>query len=258
MAKGIDKTQVILRDQRHAWNSLFVPTRYKDQPQNALVYAANILVEKDTEQASQLNAAIDAAAKAGSGDWASDWQGTLDECLASSQRCFRGDSDSASIKWAPPGHWIVSARNPGEGKWMNPPKIRTQYRSDGDLKVIYKTDQHGSLVLDSKGYWQVENIVTQNNVAPQGTVIYDGCYVDALVSIWAQNNQHGTAIRCTLDAIKFARDGERTVGGATADQIDAAFENAFEDEPDDLEELRDEPADDGAEEEGDEDLSFLG
>jgi hypothetical protein len=37
--------------------------------------------------------------------------------------------------------------------------------------------------------------------------LYGGCYVNAAVSLWAQDNQFGRAIRCNLLAVQFAEDG---------------------------------------------------
>lgn len=38
--------------------------------------------------------------------------------------------------------------------------------------------------------------------------LYGGCYVNAALSLWAQDNQFGRAIRCNLLGIQFAKDGE--------------------------------------------------
>jgi hypothetical protein len=38
--------------------------------------------------------------------------------------------------------------------------------------------------------------------------MYGGCYVNAAVRPWAQQNTHGRGIRCDLIAIQFAADGE--------------------------------------------------
>lgn len=38
-------------------------------------------------------------------------------------------------------------------------------------------------------------------------VIYAGCYVNAIISLWAQNNQFGKRINASLEAIQFAKDG---------------------------------------------------
>lgn len=49
-------------------------------------------------------------------------------------------------------------------------------------------------------------------------LFYPGCYVYAIISIWAQDNQHGTAIRASLSGIQFAKDGERFSSVKVADE----------------------------------------
>jgi hypothetical protein len=51
---------------------------------------------------------------------------------------------------------------------------------------------------------------------------YSGCYVNAIVEIWAQDNQHGKRINASLLGVQFVRDGEKLAGGsvATADDFE--------------------------------------
>lgn len=44
--------------------------------------------------------------------------------------------------------------------------------------------------------------------------LYGGCYVNAAVSPWIQDNQFGRAVRCNLIAVQFAKDGESFGDGA--------------------------------------------
>ena len=43
--------------------------------------------------------------------------------------------------------------------------------------------------------------------------IYGGCYVNAAIRIWPQDNKHGRGIRCDLVAVQFAKDGDAFGGG---------------------------------------------
>ena len=43
---------------------------------------------------------------------------------------------------------------------------------------------------------------------------YSGCYVNAIIDIWAQDNQWGRRINATLTGVQFVRDGEAFGGGA--------------------------------------------
>lgn len=47
-----------------------------------------------------------------------------------------------------------------------------------------------------------------NELAAADGKPYGGCYVHAKVDIWAQDNEYGKGIRCTLIAVQFHKDGE--------------------------------------------------
>lgn len=49
---------------------------------------------------------------------------------------------------------------------------------------------------------------------------YAGCYVNALVEVWAQDNSWGKKINFALKGVQFVRDGEAFSGGAPADVDD--------------------------------------
>jgi hypothetical protein len=53
-------------------------------------------------------------------------------------------------------------------------------------------------------------------------VIYSGCFVNAQIDIWAQDNGFGKRINCTLAGVQFAADGDAFGGGrpASADDFD--------------------------------------
>lgn len=43
--------------------------------------------------------------------------------------------------------------------------------------------------------------------------VYAGCYVNALVEVWAQDNQYGKRVNAQLRGVQFAADGEPFGGG---------------------------------------------
>ena len=61
--------------------------------------------------------------------------------------------------------------------------------------------------------------------------IYAGCYVNAVVELWAQNNAYGKRINAILLGIQFFKDGEPFADGETGSADD--FE-AFEEDDDDF------------------------
>ena len=81
-----------------------------------------------------------------------------------------------------------------------------------------------------EGHWAVK---ASNNKRPtvinrdktplveEDEVIYGGCYVNAIIEPWAQNNQYGKRVNANLLGIQFVKDGEPFGdGGKTADADD--------------------------------------
>jgi hypothetical protein len=49
---------------------------------------------------------------------------------------------------------------------------------------------------------------------------YSGCYVNAVIELWAQNNGYGKRVNANLLGVQFYKDGEPFESGATADDDD--------------------------------------
>lgn len=62
--------------------------------------------------------------------------------------------------------------------------------------------------------------------------IYAGCYVNAIVELWAQDNSWGKRINCNLLGVQFAKDGEPFGDGVSASADD--FDFLGEDDGDDF------------------------
>lgn len=56
---------------------------------------------------------------------------------------------------------------------------------------------------------------------------YSGCYVNAEIELWAQDNKFGKRINASLRGVQFARDGQRLSGGgvSSADDYEAIPES---------------------------------
>lgn len=58
-------------------------------------------------------------------------------------------------------------------------------------------------------------------ISESDNIIYAGCYVNAIVSLWAQNNTWGRRINAQLDGVQFHADGEPFGdGGVSVDEFD--------------------------------------
>jgi hypothetical protein len=75
-------------------------------------------------------------------------------------------------------------------------------------------DRPPQIVRPSDGV-AIDNLNTLERTAA-ARKLYGGCYVNAAVRPWAQDNQFGRAIRCELIAIQFLRDGD-SFGEGSAD-----------------------------------------
>ena len=72
---------------------------------------------------------------------------------------------------------------------------------------------------------------------------YSGCYVNARVRIWPQDNKYGKRINAEVLAVQFLRDGERFGGKAPVDPNEA-FEDVSSDDADGFDEEDNEDGDD--------------
>lgn len=52
--------------------------------------------------------------------------------------------------------------------------------------------------------------------------LYGGCYVNASIELWTQDNEFGKRINATLRGVQFVRDGEAFSGGAAASEDEFA------------------------------------
>lgn len=52
---------------------------------------------------------------------------------------------------------------------------------------------------------------------------YSGCYVNAAISFWAQDNQFGKRINCNLVGVQFVKDGDTFGSGAPS--VDKLFDD---------------------------------
>lgn len=91
---------------------------------------------------------------------------------------------------------------------------------DGDLKSNYAGFE-GMLYISARN--AARPLVIDRNKSPlteQDGKPYAGCYVNAKVDLWAQDNNFGKRINATLSGVQFLRDGEAFAGGRAASEDD--------------------------------------
>lgn len=108
---------------------------------------------------------------------------------------------------------------------------RTRCYGQGDEKKSQKTFQihpgyAGNAYITARHTRQPQiigldgNPIDPNNAMELRSVaskIYGGCYVNAAIKPWIQQNTKGIGIRCELVAIQFAKDGDAFGEGITTD-----------------------------------------
>lgn len=158
-------------------------------------YSATLLIEKNSENHKLVLAAMRAAAVAKWGEAKAD---AAVKSLMSGLKTALGDGDQKSEYDGFEGMMFVSAHSQASA----PPRLL-----DGARREL-----------------------------PRDTgVIYAGCYVNASVEIWAQDNQWGKRLNATLRGVQFAGEGESFSASRPADAdefdvVEAAVETAADED----------------------------
>jgi len=107
-------------------------------------------------------------------------------------------------------------------------------KADEVLKAIAASDKlcihNGDTKADYEGYGGMYFVNTSNKTRPlvidrnkspltaQDGKPYAGCYVNASIELWAQDNKFGKRINASLRGVQFEADGDAFAGGGVADE----------------------------------------
>jgi hypothetical protein len=74
----------------------------------------------------------------------------------------------------------------------------------------------------------VDGAVVEMDAKTAARHIYSGCYVDASIELWAQDNQYGQRVNAQLRGVMFVRDGDAfgAGGAASSDEFEPAAEGS--------------------------------
>lgn len=103
---------------------------------------------------------------------------------------------------------------------------------DGDAKAEY-AGFPDNLYVSSRN--KTRPLVIDRDRSPltaQDGKPYAGCYVNASIELWAQDNNYGKRINASLRGVQFHRDGDAFAGGGAAseDEFDDIAEGATADD----------------------------
>lgn len=152
------------------------------KPDQPKQFGATFLVEKGTKTEAALREKIKEVAKA---KWGKDAAEILASIENNPQKCAFGDGDGIEKRKLDgyAGHVYITAKNKRRPTVLN---------------------KDGSPTTEEEG------------------VLYAGCYVNAKVEVWAQQNEHGRAIRCSLLGVVFNKRGDAFGGGRVASASELA------------------------------------
>lgn len=99
---------------------------------------------------------------------------------------------------------------------------------DGDTKAEYAGFE-GNFYISARN--KVRPLVIDRDKSPlveSDGKPYAGCYVNASIELWAQDNNYGKRINASLRGVQFLKDGDAFAGGGTAtdDEFDSVDEEA--------------------------------
>ena len=90
----------------------------------------------------------------------------------------------------------------------------------GDLKANYDGFE-GMMYVSARN--ALRPLVVDVNKAPltaEDGKPYAGCYVNASIELWTQDNNYGKRVNATLRGVQFYKDGESFAGGGVASDDD--------------------------------------
>lgn len=116
----------------------------------------------------------------------------------------------AKEKWGAKADAVLKQLRASDKVALHDGDTKAQYAGYEGCMFISASNATRPLVLDRD-----KSPLTEEDGKP-----YSGCYVNATVEIWAQDNSYGKRINAGLGGVQFAKDGDRFGGGTSADESD--------------------------------------
>ena len=130
----------------------------------------------------------------------------------------------AKDKWAAKADAIFKALEASDKLCLHDGDTKAEYEGHEGNKFISTRTKVRPTVID-----QQRNELTEADGKP-----YSGCYVNASIELWAQDNDYGKRINAQLRGVQFLRDGDAFAGGARPADPDEFDEIGVADDVDPL------------------------
>lgn len=113
----------------------------------------------------------------------------------------------ASEKWGAKAEEIIKNLAATDKLCLHNGDTKSQYEGYPGNFFINTRNKTRPLVID----------VNKSPLAEQDGKPYAGCYVNASIELWAQDNKYGKRVNASLRGVQFVRDGDAFAGGGAAD-----------------------------------------
>lgn len=136
--------------------------------------------------------------------------------------------DVAIAKWGTKGEKIFADLKAQARVCFRDGDSKSQYAGFEGMMYISASNDARPLVVDRK---PKKEDGTPNELTAADGRPYSGCYVNATLDVWAQDNKYGKRINATLTGVQFVKDGDAFSGGrpASADDFDDLSDGTEED-----------------------------
>jgi len=114
----------------------------------------------------------------------------------------------AKDKWGAKADAILKAMRGADKTFLHDGDLKENYDGFAGMLYISSRSTTRPLVIDAD-----KSILTEKDGKP-----YAGCYVNASIELWAQDNNYGKRINASLRGVQFRRDGDAFAGGAPASE----------------------------------------
>lgn len=166
--KATDILKIQLKDVRLSFPALFKAKPFGGSDAGEPAFSAEFLIPKDTKLGQKL---ID----------------QIDEAIEEAKYAKWGDN---------PDKWPKISRD-------------KPFFKDGDDRDYRRDETEGMMICSARNLKKPRVLgIDKEDIFEADGIIYGGCYVDAIVRVWAQDNKYGKRINCSLEAVRFRRDGD--------------------------------------------------
>lgn len=116
----------------------------------------------------------------------------------------------AKDKWGAKGDAVYKQLAASDKLALHNGDTKAQYTGYEGMMFINASSATRPLVMDRD----------KTPLAEEDGKPYGGCYVNATVELWAQDNKYGKRINASLGGVQFVKDGDRFGAGSAADESD--------------------------------------